>query len=102
MCGWFNRAAARASLIKPVINSALLAKLLERYYADLKNGNNNSEIYGEFLKGMSDEYREASSKIEIIRDFMAGMTDEYFLDQCRKYLFPEIKTPSLQGHGHMD
>jgi dGTPase len=44
---------------------------------------------------MTDEYRETISKAEIIRDFIAGMTDEYFLAQCRKYLFPEIKTPSL-------
>lgn len=74
----------------------LMFKLLfERYYQDLETGNNNSEIYGEFLKGMSDEYRETSSKVVIIRDFMAGMTDEYFLAQCRKYLFPEIKSPSL-------
>ena len=74
----------------------LMFKLLfERYYQDLKTGNNNSEIYGEFLKGMSDEYRETNSKAEIIRDFMAGMTDEYFLAQCRKYLFPEIKTTAL-------
>jgi len=74
----------------------LMFKLLfERYYEDLETGNNNSEIYGEFLKGMSDEYRETSSNAEIIRDFMAGMTDEYFLGQCRKYLFPEIKTPSF-------
>ena len=69
--------------------------LFERYYHDLETGNDNSEIYGEFLKGMSDEYREESSKAEIIRDFMAGMTDDYFLAQCRKYLFPELKAPSL-------
>jgi len=74
----------------------LMFKLLfERYYEDLETGNDNSEIYGEFLKGMSEEYRENSSKVVIIRDFMAGMTDEYFLAQCRKYLIPEIKTPSL-------
>jgi dGTPase len=69
--------------------------LFERYYKDLETGNDASEIYGEFLKGMSDNYRKTSSKAEIIRDFMAGMTDEYFLAQCRKYLIPEIKTPSF-------
>lgn len=78
----------------------LMFKLLfERYYQDLETGNDNSEIYGEFLKGMADEYRETSSKAEIIRDFMAGMTDEYFLAQCRKYLFPEIKTPLYRPAG---
>ena len=81
----------------------LMFKLMfERYYEDLETGNDKSEIYGEYLKGMSEEYREASSKIEIIRDFIAGMTDEYFLSQCRKYLFPEIKTAPLQIHGYMD
>jgi dGTPase len=74
----------------------LMFKLLfERYYQDLETGNDHSEIYGEFLKGMPDDYRETNSKAEIIRDFLAGMTDEYFLAQCRKYLFPEIKTPSF-------
>ncbi len=66
--------------------------LFERYNEDLETENDKSEIYGEFLKGMSEEYREETPKPGIIRDFMAGMTDEYFLDQCRKYLFPEIKT----------
>ena len=74
----------------------LMFKLLfEKYFEDLESGNDHSEINGDFLRGMSDEYRESSSKAEIIRDFMAGMTDEYFLAQCRKHLFPEIKTPSF-------
>ena len=81
----------------------LMFKLMfERYHQDLETSNSGSEIYGEYLRGMSDEYRETSSKPEIVRDFIAGMTDEYFLSQCRKYLFPEIKTAPLQVHGYMD
>lgn len=69
--------------------------LFERYYDDLEKGNEKSEIYGEFLRGMSEEYRDGNDKAVIIRDFMAGMTDEYFLAQCRKYLIPEIRTTPL-------
>ena len=76
--------------------------LFEIYLEDLETENDNSEIYGEYLKGMSEEYREATLKPEIIRDFMAGMTDEYFMDQCRKYLFPEIKTAPHHAHGFSD
>jgi len=71
----------------------LMFKLLfERYYDDLEKNNDKSEIHGEFLKGMSEEYRESNDNAVIIRDFIAGMTDEYFLVQCRKYFIPEIKT----------
>ncbi len=76
--------------------------MFERYYEDLKTENNSSEIYGEYLRGMSEEYRETSSKAMVVSDFMAGMTDEYFLSQCHKYLFPEIKAAPLQSHGFMD
>lgn len=70
----------------------LMFKLMfERYYDDLEKENESSEIYGEFLMEMSEEYRKNNDKAVIIRDFIAGMTDEYFLAQCRKYLFPEIK-----------
>lgn len=76
--------------------------MFERYYSDLETGNDNSEIYGEYLKGMSDEYRETSSMAEITRDFIAGMTDKYFLAQYREYLFPEIKTTTRQPQGLSD
>ncbi|MFC1841290.1 deoxyguanosinetriphosphate triphosphohydrolase family protein [Thermodesulfobacteriota bacterium] len=70
----------------------LMFKLMfERYCDDLEKENELSEIHGEFLMGMSEEYRKSNDKAVIIRDFIAGMTDEYFLTQCRKYLFPEIR-----------
>ncbi|MFO7460624.1 MAG: HD domain-containing protein [Desulfatiglandales bacterium] len=63
--------------------------LFEKYFQDLETGNHSSEIYAEFLEGMSPEYTEQASSAEIVRDFIAGMTDEYFLSQCRKHLVPQ-------------
>ncbi len=80
----------------------MFSLMFERYYEDLKAENKKSEIYGEYLMGMSEEYRETSSTAMVVRDFMAGMTDEYFLSQCRKYLFPEIKTAPLKSYSLSD
>lgn len=66
--------------------------LFERYVNDLENGNETSDIYGEFLEGMSSEYKDNALSAEIVRDFIAGMTDDYFLDQCRKNLIPQIQS----------
>jgi dGTPase len=63
--------------------------LFEKYLEDLETGNQDSEIYAEFLEGMSQEYTDEASHAEIARDFIAGMTDEYFLSQCRKHLVPQ-------------
>ncbi len=66
--------------------------LFERYVNDLENGNETSDIYREFLEGMSSEYKENSLSAEIVRDFIAGMTDDYFLAQCRKNLIPHVQS----------
>ena len=66
--------------------------LFERYVNDLENGNETSDIYREFLEGMSSEYKENALSAEIVRDFIAGMTDDYFLAQCRKNLIPQIQS----------
>jgi dGTPase len=65
--------------------------LFDTYYGDLEKGNESSDIFREFLDGMSPGYRDGTSHAEIVRDFIAGMTDEYFLGQCRKYLIPTVK-----------
>lgn len=65
--------------------------LFKRYYQDLEGGNEASDIYREFLEGMSSQYRDDTSNAEIVRDFIAGMTDEYFLDQCKKHLIPQTR-----------
>jgi len=64
--------------------------LFEKHLCDLEEGNTSSDIYKEFLEGMSPEYKENTSAPEIVRDFIAGMTDEFFLAQCEKHLIPQI------------
>jgi dGTPase len=66
--------------------------LFEKYFNDLKTGNQDSDIFMEFLDGMKSEYRERTPAAGIVRDFIAGMTDEYFLNQCHKYLVPHTKS----------
>jgi dGTPase len=71
----------------------LMFKLLfEKYYQDLETDRRESDIFLEFLEGMSLHYREKTSHAGIVRDFIAGMTDAYFLDQCQKQLIPQMKS----------
>ncbi len=66
--------------------------LFETYLNDLENGIESSDIYREFLEGMSSRYKTETPPAGIVRDFIAGMTDEYFLEQCRKNLIPQVRT----------
>ena len=66
--------------------------LFEKYVRDFETGNEASDVFREFLDGMSPEYREKTSAAGVVRDFIAGMTDDYFLNQCQKYLFPQMRT----------
>jgi dGTPase len=71
----------------------LMFKLLfEKYHHDLETGNETSDLYCEFLEGMSWEYRSQTPSAQIVRDFIAGMTDDYFLEQCHKHLIPNIES----------
>jgi dGTPase len=65
--------------------------LFKRYYQDVEEGNESSDIYGGFLEGMSPQYRDSTPNAEVVRDFIAGMTDDYFLGQCKKHLIPQVK-----------
>jgi dGTPase len=67
--------------------------LFEKHFQELQKGDEVSEIYKEFLDGMSDNYRNSTSDAETVRDFIAGMTDEYFIEQCHRHLVPHI-TPT--------
>jgi dGTPase len=70
---------------------ALMFRLLfEKYYEDLRTGDERSVVFREFLDGMSDEYRRNTPPAMIVRDFIAGMTDDYFLRQCQENLMPQI------------
>lgn len=64
--------------------------LFKKYLTDLESGNEESDIYREFLEGMSSEYRSGTPSAKIVRDFIAGMTDEYFLSQCQRHLIPQM------------
>jgi len=64
--------------------------LFNKYFKDLKSGNDNSVIFKEFLDGMSSQYRDTTPLAMIVRDFIAGMTDDYFLCQCQENLMPQI------------
>ena len=66
--------------------------LFNKYLHHLETGAERSDIFREFLDGMSQEYKEGTCEAEVVRDFIAGMTDEYFLDQCNKNLIPQIKS----------
>ena len=63
--------------------------LFEKYLRDLETGNLDSDIYKEFLSGMSPDYHDGTRKAAVVRDFIAGMTDDYFLTQCHKHLIPQ-------------
>ena len=64
--------------------------LFEKYYEDLRTGDERSVVFREFLDGMSEEYRRNTPPAMIVRDFIAGMTDDYFLRQCQENLMPQI------------
>lgn len=65
--------------------------LFDKHTKDLEEGNEESDVFREFLDGMAPAYRENNPPAAIVRDFVAGMTDEYFLNQCHKHLIPKIK-----------
>jgi dGTPase len=66
--------------------------LFEKYLHDLETQNQASDIYTQFLAGMSHEYGDHTTHAETVRDFIAGMTDDYFLAQCKKNLIPQVKS----------
>lgn len=66
--------------------------LFNKYLDDLRVGNQESDIFLEFLDGMAPGYLEKTSPAGIVRDFIAGMTDEYFMNQCRRNLIPQIRS----------
>ena len=72
--------------------------LFEKYYKDLRTGNENSVVFREFLDGMSSQYRDNNPPAMIVRDFIAGMTDDYFLRQCQENLMPQILSGRYKNH----
>jgi dGTPase len=66
--------------------------LFEKYLEDIEKKDNRSEIFGEYLKGMSADYVQTTAYPEIVRDFIAGMTDEFFIAQCEKWFIPRLRS----------
>ncbi len=91
----FNRENVYASELswKQTAKIKLMFELMfEKYLDDLEKGNESSDIYREYMEGMSLDYLKDALNAEIVRDFIAGMTDEYFLAQCRREFFPQIRS----------
>jgi len=58
--------------------------LFQKYLNDLKNNNQESTIYQNFLNSMNSKYLNNSSKERIVIDYISGMTDEYLMKEYQK------------------
>jgi dGTPase len=88
----------RNPLVKQQTNKVKLMfeLLFDQYLRDLAEGNGISDVFKEFLDGMTEAYRGRTPHAVIVRDFIAGMTDDYFLNQCHKRLIPQVKSIRYQ------
>ena len=59
--------------------------IFHKFLLDIKNRNNDSEIYQVFLGNMDDSYLINYSDEEKVIDFIAGMTDDYFTTLYNRY-----------------
>lgn len=59
--------------------------LFEVYLNILKEKDYESDLFVEFLDGMSDSYNQNTSDVRKVIDFMAGMTDDYLFHQYDLY-----------------
>lgn len=60
---------------------AMFRTLFKKYLQDIKEKNNNSDIYQIFLGNMDDKYLINTSDEQKVIDYIAGMTDDYFIKQ---------------------
>ena len=58
--------------------------LFKKYLRDVKEKNNDSDIYQIFLGNMDDRYFINSTDEQQVIDYIAGMTDDYFINQYEK------------------
>ncbi len=65
--------------------------LFELFLRDLKEGNENSRIFKDFLNSKVPEYLNSTNDAEKVRDFIGGMTDRYFVMVMQERLIPEVK-----------
>lgn len=52
---------------------------------DLKENNEDNNIFKTFLKFMNEDYLKDNSKERIVIDYIAGMTDDFFISEYKKY-----------------
>ena len=64
----------------------MFESLFDIYLSQLKNKEENEDIYTVFLNDMSSEYITNTSDERKVIDYIAGMTDEYFKRQYDKYV----------------
>ena len=64
----------------------MFACLFEKYLKDIKENNQNSEIYTVFLNDMNSIYNKTTASERKVIDFIAGMTDDYFIKCYQKTL----------------
>jgi len=59
--------------------------LFNHYLKEIKDKNNEGDIYQVFLGNMDDHYITNTSDEQKVIDYIAGMTDDYFQNKYRKY-----------------
>lgn len=64
----------------------MIKELYPIYLSDLKNQNENSDIY-QFVNKMNDNYKKNDNRI-IVADYIAGMTDHYVLSEYERIFLP--------------
>jgi dGTPase len=63
--------------------------LFDTYLKQLNQKDENSIIYGEHLKKMSNSYKENNNNARIVVDYIAGMTDNFFNSQFNDLVLPK-------------
>ena len=75
----------RANTNEDLENYELMFRtVFKKYLKDVKEKNNDSDIYQMFLGNMDDRYLINSTDEQRVIDYIAGMTDDYFISQYEK------------------
>ena len=69
--------------------------LFETFLQDVKQNNQYSMIFRDFLRDKSKRYSEKTSPALKVRDYMAGMTDRYFVSALQRLIVPEISLGNI-------
>lgn len=69
--------------------------LFETFLDDLKQNNDESTIFRDFIENKSDVYLTQTSIPLQVRDYLAGMTDRYFVTTLQKIIVPDVSLGDL-------